>query len=48
MIEAKSFTIKKAFIMHGVAPSAPVDGDIWTTTAGLYVRVNGVTVGPLS
>lgn len=33
---------------HGTAPSAPVDGDVWTTTAGLYVRVNGATVGPLS
>jgi len=33
---------------HGTAPSAPVNGDIWTTTAGLYVRINGVTVGPLS
>ena len=35
-------------IAHGTAPSAPVDGDIWTTTAGLFVRINGVTVGPLS
>lgn len=33
---------------HGTAPSAPTDGDIWTTTAGLYVRINGSTVGPLS
>ncbi len=33
---------------HGAAPSSPVDGDIWTTTAGLYVRINGSTVGPLS
>lgn len=33
---------------HGVAPTAPVDGDMWTTTAGLYVRINGATVGPLS
>lgn len=33
---------------HGSAPSAPVNGDIWTTTAGLYVRINGATVGPLS
>jgi hypothetical protein len=33
---------------HGTAPSSPVDGDIWTTTAGLYVRINGSTVGPLS
>lgn len=28
---------------HGVAPSAPVDGDWWTTTAGVFVRINGVT-----
>ena len=32
---------------HGVAPTNPVDGDIWTTTAGLFVRINGVTIGPL-
>lgn len=33
---------------HGTAPTTPVDGDMWTTTAGLFVRINGVTVGPLS
>mgnify|MGYP003146608526 CR=1 FL=1 len=33
---------------HGAAPDAPVNGDIWTTTAGLYVRINGATVGPLT
>lgn len=33
---------------HGAAPSSPVNGDIWTTTAGLFVRVNGNTIGPLS
>jgi hypothetical protein len=33
---------------HGTAPTSPVDGDLWTTTAGMYVRVNGATVGPLS
>lgn len=32
---------------HGAAPTSPVNGDIWTTTAGIYVRVNGATVGPL-
>ena len=32
---------------HGTAPTAPVDGDVWTTTSGLYVRVNGTTKGPL-
>lgn len=33
---------------HGTAPSSPTDGDMWTTTAGLFVRINGATVGPLS
>jgi len=37
-----------ARIPHGVAPTAPVDGDIWTETSGIYVRINGVTVGPLA
>lgn len=35
-------------LAHGAAPSAPVNGDIWTTTAGIFVRINGATVGPLS
>lgn len=35
-------------IQVGVAPGSPVDGDMWMTAAGLYVRVNGVTVGPLA
>jgi hypothetical protein len=29
---------------HGVAPTTPVDGDLWTTTAGFFGRINGVTV----
>jgi hypothetical protein len=33
---------------HGAAPSSPTDGDMWTTTTGLFVRINGVTVGPLT
>lgn len=28
---------------HGSAPSAPVDGDTWTTSAGAFIRINGVT-----
>lgn len=32
---------------HGTAPSSPNNGDIWTTTAGIFVRINGTTVGPL-
>lgn len=28
---------------HGAAPTSPVNGDMWTTTAGLFVQINGVT-----
>jgi hypothetical protein len=31
---------------HGTAPSSPTNGDVWTTTGGLYARINGSTVGP--
>jgi hypothetical protein len=31
---------------HGAAPTTPTNGDLWTTTAGLYARINGATVGP--
>jgi hypothetical protein len=31
-------------LAHGVAPTTPVNGDMWTTAAGgLYVRINGTT-----
>lgn len=33
-------------IPHGAAPTSPVNGDIWTTTTGLFARINGATVGP--
>jgi len=28
---------------HGAAPTSPVNGDIWTTTAGVFARINAVT-----
>lgn len=31
---------------HGTAPTSPVNGDVWTTTSGLYARINSATVGP--
>ena len=31
----------------GVAPASPQDGDEWCTGAGLFLRLGGVTVGPL-
>ena len=30
-------------IAHGAAPTSPVNGDIWTTTAGLFARISGST-----
>lgn len=30
-------------IPHGVAPTSPVDGDMWSTTTTLNFRLNGVT-----
>ena len=35
-------------IPHGTAPTSPANGDFWTTSSGAYVRINGVTVGPLA
>jgi hypothetical protein len=35
-------------IPHGLAPTAPLDGDLWSTANGFYGRVNGVTVGPFN
>ncbi|KKL74331.1 hypothetical protein LCGC14_2065960, partial [marine sediment metagenome] len=32
---------------HGAAPTTPTNGEMWTTTAGVYVRINGATLGPL-
>jgi len=33
---------------HGTAPTTPVNGDIWTTTSGIYSHINGATIGPLT
>jgi hypothetical protein len=33
---------------QGTAPTSPVNGDVWCTSAGMFVRIAGSTVGPLS
>jgi len=30
-------------IPHGAAPTTPTNGDVWSTTAALFVRLNGAT-----
>jgi hypothetical protein len=47
-LPAGTTSVASLRIAHGSAPTSPVNGDIWTTTAGLFVRINGSTVGPLS
>jgi hypothetical protein len=32
----------------GTAPASPNNGDMWTTSAGLFVQINGSTIGPLT
>lgn len=34
-------------VSPGIAPTSPVDGNIWLTGAGLFYRVGGLTVGPV-
>lgn len=34
-------------IPHGTAPSSPVNGDVWSTAAGIFWYVNGTTFGPI-
>lgn len=29
---------------HGTAPTSPVNGDIWTTSSGLFARINSSTI----
>jgi hypothetical protein len=31
---------------QGAAPSSPANGDVWTTSSGVYARINNATVGP--
>lgn len=34
-------------VAPGSTPTSPNNGDVWTTTAGIFVRINGATLGPL-
>lgn len=42
-ISASTTTRAGIRINPGVAPSTPANGDMWTTSAGLFVQINGVT-----
>lgn len=32
----------------GTAPTTATNGDLWTTSSGLYVRIAGTTIGPIT
>ncbi|MBI2719343.1 MAG: hypothetical protein HYX36_11395 [Rhizobiales bacterium] len=45
LIKAGAATAARASFnaAHGSAPTTPVNGDLWTTTAGFFARINGAT-----
>lgn len=44
---APSGTTSGLSLTPGSTPGSPVSGDVWVTSVGMFVRVNGATVGPL-
>ncbi|MCW2365540.1 hypothetical protein M2341_000987 [Sphingobium sp. B7D2B] len=48
VLPASTTTIASISLPHGTAPSSPSNGDIWTTTDGLFIRANGTTQQPLT
>lgn len=44
LVSAASTTTQAGInVLPGVAPTAPVNGDIWSTSAGFFIRYNGGT-----
>jgi hypothetical protein len=42
-VAASTTAVSSLNIPHGAAPTSPVNGDMWSTTSGLFIRINGVT-----
>jgi hypothetical protein len=42
-LAAPTVSYSSVILPHGVAPTGAIDGGMWTTTSGLFVRINGVT-----
>ena len=40
---ASTTTTANLKVPHGSAPTSPVNGDVWTTTTGSFIRINGTT-----
>lgn len=48
VLPSSSASLAGLNLPQGVAPASPVNGDVWTTSSGLFARINGVTVGPMA
>lgn len=48
IVPAGTTSLSSLRIPHGAAPTSPVNGDMWTTTSGVFLRINGSTIGPLA
>jgi hypothetical protein len=49
LVAAPSTTSYPGFVLTpGVAPTSPVNGAMWSTTAGFYGQAGGVTYGPFT
>lgn len=44
ILPAATTSLSPLRIPHGTAHSTPTNGDIWTTTGGVYQRINGATL----
>lgn len=43
LLPAATTSVPSLNVPHGTAPSSPTNGDIWTTSTGIYARINGTT-----
>src|ERR1700744_205519 len=43
ILPASSTSVSSLRLPHGSAPTSPVNGDMWTTTANVFARINGTT-----
>lgn len=45
---ASTTTVAGLNLPQGAAPTSPVNGDLWTTSSGLFAQIAGGTVGPFT
>lgn len=48
VLDASTTATAALRVTPGQPPSAPINGDLWTTNAGLFAQINNTTVGPFA